>query len=331
MPGTTIRIAGAGPAGSCAALAALSEGASVRIYEKSAFPRHKVCGEFLSPEVQPALESLGVWSAFRRENPSSIHRVKLHFGRREKSWTLPEPAFGLSRYRLDQLLLNCAGDRGAQVVHELFHSTGESEILAYGRKGAAPKGSRIFGFKAHFTGPVDDAVELFFSGKCIYAGISTVEEGIINVCGIAPESLLSECGFDVDRLVDSWPALRSRIGPLTRTMGWLTTGPLLFGADYTVNRENEYRTGDALGFIDPFTGSGMLSAIVTGELAGKAAARGIPSSVYLRQCAKLLRRPYLLSRLARFAIFNGLADDLARWLPGDFLFNVTRPQISALK
>ena len=109
---SAISIAGAGPAGSAAALAALSEGAQVRLFEKSQFPRHKVCGEFLSPEIQPALESLGVWSDFLKGSPASIHSVKLHFGDREKTWRLPQPAFGLSRYRLDKLLLDCAIARG---------------------------------------------------------------------------------------------------------------------------------------------------------------------------------------------------------------------------
>ena len=37
-----VRVVGGGPAGVMAALAAMREGAPVRIFEKSAFPRHKV-------------------------------------------------------------------------------------------------------------------------------------------------------------------------------------------------------------------------------------------------------------------------------------------------
>src|SRR5437868_8448242 len=115
LQGTPILIAGGGPAGACAAMAALADGASVRIFEKSQFPRHKVCGEFLSPEIQPALESLRVWSDFLKASPAPIHSVKLHFSHSEKIWRLPQPAFGLSRYRLDKLLLDCAVSRGAEL------------------------------------------------------------------------------------------------------------------------------------------------------------------------------------------------------------------------
>jgi flavin-dependent dehydrogenase len=53
-----IHILGGGPAGSAAALAALRQGArnGVRVIEKSRLPRHKVCGEFFSPEIGPELE-----------------------------------------------------------------------------------------------------------------------------------------------------------------------------------------------------------------------------------------------------------------------------------
>ena len=48
-----VHVVGGGPAGVWAAFAAMREGAPARIFEKSAFPRHKVCGEFLSPAILP--------------------------------------------------------------------------------------------------------------------------------------------------------------------------------------------------------------------------------------------------------------------------------------
>src|SRR5262245_16993478 len=104
---------GGGPAGSAAAIAALSETGSVHIVEKSPFPRHKVCGEFLSPEIAPLLESLGLWQEFRRLRPAPINRVILHFGRRASESVLPESGFGLSRYEFDRLLFDKAIAAGA--------------------------------------------------------------------------------------------------------------------------------------------------------------------------------------------------------------------------
>lgn len=41
------------------AFAAMREGALVRIFEESAFPRLKVCGEFLSPAILPLIRRAG--------------------------------------------------------------------------------------------------------------------------------------------------------------------------------------------------------------------------------------------------------------------------------
>jgi menaquinone-9 beta-reductase len=325
--GAAISIAGAGPAGSCAALAALAEGARVRLFEKSRFPRHKVCGEFLSPELRPALESLQVWPEFLRASPALIRSVILRFGRSEKRWRLPEPAFGLSRHRLDKLLLECAIARGAEFIQEPFPLTDDPAILAYGRRPVSTEVDRFFGFKAHFSGPAADAVELFV-GRSAYAGVSPVEGGATNVCGLARESALAAHGFDIDRWLAGWPSLNERLSGRSRSMEWLKTGPLVFSRRLRPEKEaSVYRTGDALGFIDPFTGSGILSAVLTGQLAGIAAARRIPSAEYIRNCSKVLRRQYRFSSLVRFLIASGVAGKAARFFPGNLLFSLTRPKL----
>jgi hypothetical protein len=57
-------------------------------------------------------------------------------------------------------------------------------------------------------------------------------------------------------------------------MDWLITGPLVFSERLRQPADEvTYRAGDSLGFTDPFTGSGILNAMLTGELAGIAAAR----------------------------------------------------------
>jgi flavin-dependent dehydrogenase len=45
-----IAIVGAGPAGSSAAIRLATSGQSVLLIDKARFPRHKLCGEFVSPE-----------------------------------------------------------------------------------------------------------------------------------------------------------------------------------------------------------------------------------------------------------------------------------------
>jgi flavin-dependent dehydrogenase len=317
-----INIRGGGPAGSAAALAALREGARVRIVEKSKLPRHKVCGEFYSPEIVPELEKLGVWDAFLSAGPARVRRTVLHFGRVQKASKLPETAFGLSRYQFDQLLLDAARTGGAEVVNQCDE---EPLIVATGRS-AKPvtKGKRLFGFKAHFEGPTDDAVELFFFDRC-YVGVTSIEGGRTNVCGLAPESFLSRFAFEYDRIVMHCPALSARLAPLRRVIPWISTGPLQYGQAFEPHGSS-YPAGDALSFVDPFTGSGILAAVRSGAMAGQAAVLAQPVKEYLRDCRLSLRQPFQVAIVLRKALEGGWAEKLAPLAPSRLLFALTRPK-----
>jgi hypothetical protein len=325
---TAVRVVGGGPAGSAAALRALLHSASVTIIEKSRLPRHKVCGEFISPEVCGVLEQLNCLDGFLALGPASIRRMAIHFGAREKRSVLREPAFGLSRYALDRFLFETAVARGANAVRETWSGeTSEARVvLATGRKAIAPAGSdRLFGFKAHFTGPADDAVELFFFDGC-YVGVSSVEQGVTNVAGLAPEAMLRACEFNADELISRSRALALRLRPLNRTMPWLTVGPLVYSRTFNKPSDAEvYPAGDALGFTDPFTGSGMLNAVLTGSMAGQAAALGVPVAQYLRDCRRALAMPFHISAIFRTLLQTGLAPWLAAPIPGRWLVQWTRP------
>lgn len=325
-----IDIVGGGPAGAMAAIAALTAGARVRVFERAIFPRHKVCGEFLSSDVTRLLEAAGCETAFEQLMPVPIRRMELHFGPRVVRHVLPQTAFGLSRYALDRLLLDRAVALGAEVVRETWtRQTGVNPlILANGRTSVVPTGERLFGFKTHAPGVADDTVSLYFFDGC-YIGVSGVEGGEINVCGLAPEPLLRACGFQPARLWTRCAALERRLDGLAPSFDWLHTGPLVFGFPPRRDaRPSTYAAGDALGFIDPFTGSGILNAMLTGHRAGIAAAHGAPPHDYEAAIRRALRRPFLVSHVFRRAIRAGLAGPLASWLPGRWLFHLTRPVVT---
>lgn len=328
---TAVDVVGGGPAGAMAAMAALRAGAAVRVFEKSTFPRHKVCGEFLSPDILTFLASAGCVDEFLRLEPAVIRRVELLFGPRVVRHPLPRPAYGLSRHALDHLLLGRAAALGAEVVRETWRPGHDHRPLVFtsGRRARAQAGNRLFGFKAHFRGRSDDTVQLYFFDGC-YVGVSAVEGGVTNVCGLAPEPLLRGCGFEPDRVLARCDALSTRTKGLERTIDWLSTGPLVcaWGATELAGG-HIYPAGDALGFIDPFTGSGILNAMLTGTGAGRAAATGVPVHAYLATSRRVLRRPFLVSSLFRSLIGRGLAGPMASWVPGSWLFHLTRPVVPA--
>ena len=335
----SVRIMGGGPAGSAAAIAALSETNSVHIVEKSSFPRHKVCGEFFSPEIATLLDSLGLWQEFLRLRPAQIRRTILHFGFRASESKLPEGGFGLSRYEFDRLLFQKAIAAGATTSRQRLErasfvaqsgpSKSDYEVLAIGRKSIAARGRRLFGFKAHFEGPVNDAVELFFFRGC-YIGVSAIENGITNICGIAPEETLRACAFHIDDFLAGWPPLADRVRPLSRMSRWLTVGPLVFGSQWQhLAGRDIYPAGDALGFIDPFTGLGLVTAVGTGRLAGLAASRQSSVKQHLSNCRRAVRGPFCLAAAFRAILGAGLAQSLGPLIPAGWLFQMTRPSALA--
>ena len=297
------------------------------LYEKSRFPRHKVCGEFLSAEVGGVIDALGLGPSFSSARPVRLASAILHIGNRRKRFSLPQPAYGLSRFALDDLLLREAVARGADVKTVAAKSGCEPEardtVVASGRQASAHKGGRLFGFKAHFRGPADDVLEMFFFRNC-YVGVSPVEGGAVNVCGLAPEELLRPSGFRPEALFSA--ELRARLDPLERTFEWLVTGPLVFRDSFR-DHPGVWLAGDALGFVDPFTGSGILAALMTGRMAGQAAARFLPAEQYTTMCRRMLARQYCVASTFRGLLRAGLAESLATLVPGSWLYRLTRPSL----
>jgi flavin-dependent dehydrogenase len=115
-------VIGAGPAGGVAALMLARAGWNVVIVEKSAFPRRKVCGEFISATSLPMLFQLGLGECFQVLAGPEIRRVGLFA--RDSVLEAPMPqvtgpygAWGraLGREHLDLMLLDAAIRAGATV------------------------------------------------------------------------------------------------------------------------------------------------------------------------------------------------------------------------
>ena len=82
-------IVGAGPAGATAALMLAQAGWSVAVVEKAAFPRRKVCGEFLSATSLPLLHELGVAKQFLDRAGPGVSHVGLFAGDGALSAAMP--------------------------------------------------------------------------------------------------------------------------------------------------------------------------------------------------------------------------------------------------
>lgn len=112
-------VIGGGPAGATAALMLARAGWSVAVVEKAAYPRRKVCGEFMSATSLPLLRELGIAEAHGEHAGPQVRRVGLFGGETTLASPMPRHADGpgwgqaLARDHLDLLLLDAAERAGA--------------------------------------------------------------------------------------------------------------------------------------------------------------------------------------------------------------------------
>jgi flavin-dependent dehydrogenase len=212
-------VIGGGPAGGTAALLLARAGWSVAVVEKAAFPRRKVCGEFISATTLPLLGQLGLADPFLAGAGPPVKRVGLFSGDACLSSPMPETTVGaerwgraLGREHLDKMLLDAAVSAGASLWQpwtatglsregdrhlcriardgESHEIAGRIVILAHGswERGPLPaevpahRPSDLLGFKAHFKNsalPDDLMPMLVFPGG--YAGMVTTDGGRVTL------------------------------------------------------------------------------------------------------------------------------------------------------
>ena len=106
-------VIGGGLAGTSTAIHLARAGRKVLLFEKQRYPAHKLCGEFLSVEVAGLFDRLGVLEAVRAAGACTIETARVTTtGGASFEAPLPGRALGLSRYRLDHLLLGHARTAG---------------------------------------------------------------------------------------------------------------------------------------------------------------------------------------------------------------------------
>src|SRR5262245_26052579 len=113
MPEKPIIIVGGGLAGLVCAIHLAREGCHPLVIERNQYPFHRVCGEYISNEVIPYLESLDAFPAALW--PAKISRFQLS----STNGTVAElpldlGGFGISRYAFDDYLYRIALQRGVR-------------------------------------------------------------------------------------------------------------------------------------------------------------------------------------------------------------------------
>lgn len=290
-------VAGGGLAGLTAGIHLARQGLKVGIFEKKAYPHHKVCGEYLSNEVLPYLKELGM--NLTQLQPKKINR--LQYSTRKGKYleaALPLGGIGISRYVLDNYLCNAALSQGVQIMtekvkeitfledHFLVETTGgkyTSDFVfgGFGKRSLLDRNlERDFfdqpapwvAVKTHYKANFPDDLVALHNFKGGYCGLSKTENEEVNLCYLATYKSFRKHKDPEDfreKVLRKNPFLNNFLSEASEVFDKpLTIAQISFSRKNPVE-EHVLMIGDAAGLIHPLCGNGMAMAIHSAKIAAE--------------------------------------------------------------
>ncbi len=288
-------IIGGGLAGLTAAIHLSKVGTQVTLLEKNSFPKHKVCGEYISNEVLPYLKWLDLDIESLRPTKISNLEFSTENGQTIKA-KLPLGGFGISRFVLDEFLFNQAVANGCKIIQETVESihfiddeftittTDDTKLKCKIVIGAFGKRSNIdhnlnrnfiqkkthwLAVKAHYSGNFNEKLVGLYNFNGGYCGVSKVEDNKINICYLADYQT-----FKKYKNIDDYQTNVLCKNPNLKHI--FQNCSLLFDKPITISQisfepkkaiENHIlMIGDAAGLIHPLCGNGMAMAIHSAKI-----------------------------------------------------------------
>jgi flavin-dependent dehydrogenase len=245
----------------------------VTVFEAHAYPRHRVCGEFITGLDPRTLARLGLAPCLG--DALRHHEIAWYRGSRKiRTQRLPAPALGISRHRLDARLAEAfvaAGGELREHTRLALDAAPDGRVFAAGRP---PRPSRWLGLKLHARRlPLGSDLEVHL-GDQAYVGLSPVEESEVNVCGLFALRPLSPDGpgssgsnlflryLEATGMADV--AARLRAADVDESSFCAVAG---MSFENTFSGHDRIRLGDHFAQTPPYTGNGMAMALQSASLA----------------------------------------------------------------
>ena len=273
----SISIVGGGLAGLTLGIGLRQRGIPVTIWEAGNYPRHRVCGEFISGNGPAVLQRLGLLERFEKAGACYARTARFFSGEnRSPVRELKMPALCLSRHKMDALLADEFQRLGGE-LHSNSRWTGERNseavVHASGRRAqVTEKNPRWFGVKAH--APDGDGLKLeadleMHISRDGYVGVNRINGGVVNVCGLfrvrdgarRPESKQDWLRGEENS------SLRRRIGAAVFDANSFCSVAGLRLQPQRASEKDECCIGDAVTMTPPVTGNGMSMALESAEIA----------------------------------------------------------------
>ncbi|MES2276958.1 MAG: NAD(P)/FAD-dependent oxidoreductase [Bacteroidota bacterium] len=288
-------IIGGGLAGLFNAIQLNRAGLQVMVIEKKSYPFHRVCGEYISNEVLPFIEGLGI--DISSLNPSRITRLEItSAGGKRFNTQLDLGGFGISRYTLDNYLHQKAQAAGVKFmlntrVEDVRFVQDHFEVVIPGQTLTVPlvigsygkrsnldqklkrtffyKRSPYLAVKFHIKADLPDDLIQLNNYKDGYCGVSKVDGDRYCMCYLAKRDDLRKYG--------SLPALEENVickNPYLKEI--FDNAQFLLDKPEVINEisfekkapveQHILMSGDTAGMIAPLCGNGMAMAIHSSKL-----------------------------------------------------------------
>ena len=234
----------------------------VEVIEAGFYPRHRVCGEFMAGLSEHTIKTLGLESCF---TDAVQHHNTCFFskGKSVRTYTLPGTVLGISRHALDFRMAQLVRERGGLVREGVRSDLGDDEGIIH-TGGRMPQPGGYCGMKGHW-GNLETLADLeLHMGQNAYVGLSKVENGDVNVCGLFETIAQREFNSRLDRFYATLEEhglayLADRLSDADHRANSLCS---VSGLHYKEPpKELSASFGDRRRLIPPFTGNGMTIAI----------------------------------------------------------------------
>jgi flavin-dependent dehydrogenase len=261
-----IEIIGGGLAGLSLGLALRRADVPVTLFEAGDYPRHRVCGEFITGLSAETIQHLGLQEIL---GDALLHHEVAWFigGRMVQTQRLPSPARALSRHTLDARLAAAFVAAGGQLHTRTRAPAPDLRPGLVCTTGRRRSDSAWLGLKVHAHHlPLERDLELHL-GTDAYIGLTRVENGRVNLCGLFRRRELSAPGPD---LIIAYLRAANLTGLADRLAGAdfdldSFSAVAAVGFDHHFPPAAYLALGDAAAMIPPFTGNGMAMAFQSAE------------------------------------------------------------------
>ncbi len=272
-----ITIVGGGLAGLTLGIGLRQQEIPVTVWEAGSYPRHRVCGEFISGRGLDVLARLGLLEAFRQAGSIPARTAAFFLGRTASAVrSLPTPTLCLSRFAMDALLAGHFRQRGGELRENAGwrpDEFGEGVVRANGRRPQPREaaGCRWFGLKVHARNVPRLAADLeMHAAQNGYVGICRLADGEVNVCGLFRRPVGDrESPQPWTEVLRGQPdtVLRVRLAEAVLDQDSFCSVAGLSLRPCRADSRSECSIGDALTMTPPVTGNGMSMAFEAAEMA----------------------------------------------------------------